>query len=379
MSSGARKSPARAMGIASSVRVAELELGLYDDPKEVRPRLTVVPVTSRLPSDTHPFLAICFNVKRTRLMLSLWLGLLCMVSVPPARGDAPRTGRQVDFNEQVRPILARHCFKCHGPDEKARKAKLRLDLGDEAMKPASSGERPIVPGHPDESELVRRIFAEEPEELMPPPEAKLPLSDGDRQVLKQWVAQGAKYEPHWAFRQPVRPAIPVVHDPTWVRNPIDAFVLARLEAAGLRPSPEADRATLLRRVSLDLMGLPPTPEEVDAFLADRAADAYEKRVDRLLASPHYGERWARLARSGALCRHQRLREGSPALDLALSRLGDSCPQRRPALRPVHDRAARRRHAARRRRSSSGSPPASIATRCSTKKGASTRWSSASTR
>ncbi len=129
---------------------------------EVRPRLTVVPVTSRLPTDTHRFLVICFNVKLVQLLLSLWLGLLCMASVPPTRGDAPRTGREVDFNEQVRPILARHCFKCHGPDEKARKARLRLDAGDEALKPASSGERPIVPGHPDESELVRRIFAEEP-------------------------------------------------------------------------------------------------------------------------------------------------------------------------------------------------------------------------
>ena len=233
------------------------------------------------------------NVKLARLLYCFWLGLLWLVSVPPVQGDPPRPGHRVDFSDQVRPILARHCFKCHGPDEKARKARLRLDLGDEAMKPAGSGERPIVPGRPDESELVRRIFAEDAEERMPPAEAKLPLSEGDRQVLKQWVAEGAKYETHWAFRKPVRPLIPAVRDPAWVKNPIDAFVLARIEAAGLRPSPEADRATLLRRVSLDLVGLPPTPEELDAFLADMLPDAYERQVDRLLASPQYGERWAR--------------------------------------------------------------------------------------
>jgi len=207
-------------------------------------------------------------------------------------GDLP-PGHRTSFNDQVRPILARHCFKCHGPDEKARKASVRLDLAEDARKPAGSGEHPIVPGRPDESELVRRIFAEVPSELMPPPEAKLPLSPADRQLLKQWVAEGAKYEVHWAFRQPARPSMPTVRDPAWVRNPIDALVLARLDAEGLRPSVAADRATLLRRVSLDLIGLPPTPEEVDAFLADRSPDAYEKQVDRLLASPHYGERWAR--------------------------------------------------------------------------------------
>jgi hypothetical protein len=231
--------------------------------------------------------------RTTKLLFCGALAFSWLAACRTAQADGPHKARQVDFNEQVRPILAGHCFKCHGPDEKARKANLRLDVADEALEPAGSGERPIVPGRPDESELIRRIFAEDPAERMPPPEAKLPLSESDRQILKQWVAEGAKYEPHWAFRQPVHPMVPAVRDPAWAKNPIDAFVLARLEAAGIRHSPEADRAVLLRRVSLDLVGLPPTPEEVDTFLADRAGDAYEKQVDRLLASPRYGERWAR--------------------------------------------------------------------------------------
>jgi hypothetical protein len=226
-------------------------------------------------------------------LIRLGIALVCLSSGPAVRGGDAATGDVVDFNDQVRPILARHCFKCHGPDEKARKARLRLDVAGEAFKPAGSGERPIVPGRPDEGELVRRIFAEDPDERMPPAEAKLPLSESDRQRLRQWVAQGAKYDVHWAFRPVSAQGIPTTRQTCWVRSPIDAFVLARLEAAGLRPAPEADRATLLRRVALDLVGLPPTPEELDAFLADQSPDAYEKQVDRLLGSPRYGERWAR--------------------------------------------------------------------------------------
>ncbi len=205
----------------------------------------------------------------------------------------PAADHQVGFNRDVRPILARHCFKCHGPDDKSRKAKLRLDRRDDALKTAGSGMSPIVPGRPDESELVSRIFSEEDSERMPPPQAKLPLSDHDQQLLKNWIAEGAKYEMHWAFQRPNRPTMPVVKDVGWTRNEIDAYVLARLEREGLRPSPEADRIALIRRVSLDLVGLPPMPAEVDAFVGDDSPDAYEKLVDRLLASPHYGERWAR--------------------------------------------------------------------------------------
>ena len=138
-----------------------------------------------------------------RLRLCFGMFLASFAACPLARGADRPTGHKTSFSDEVRPILARHCFKCHGPDEKARKAKLRLDLAEEALKPAGSGERPIVPGRPDESELVRRIFAEDPSELMPPPEAKLPLSPGDRQLLKRWIAEGAQYEVHWAFRQPV--------------------------------------------------------------------------------------------------------------------------------------------------------------------------------
>jgi mono/diheme cytochrome c family protein len=220
-------------------------------------------------------------------------GLAWLAPLAAGQDAGPAARQSVDYNEQVRPILARHCFKCHGPDDKARKAKLRLDKEDSAKQPASSGETPIVPGKPDDSELVRRIFAPEPDGSMPPPAANAPLSAAQREILKRWVLEGGRYDLHWAFRQPVKPASPKVRDAHWVRNAIDAFILARLDREGLKPSGEADRATLLRRATLDLTGLPPTPEEVDAFIADQLQGAYERQVDRLLASPRYGERWAR--------------------------------------------------------------------------------------
>ncbi len=228
-------------------------------------------------------------VRRATSLIAL-IGLA--LGFPTAEAGSTAEG-QLSFNRDVRPILARHCFKCHGPDDKSRKAHLRLDRPDDALKAADSGMSPIVPGQPDESEMVSRIFSEDQGELMPPPQAKLPVSERDRQILKRWIAEGAKYEVHWAFEKPVRPATPAVSDRGWPRNPIDAFVLARLEAAGLRPSPEADRVSLIRRATLDLLGLPPTPEEVEAFVQDRSPDAYERLVDRLFASPRYGERWAR--------------------------------------------------------------------------------------
>ncbi len=192
-------------------------------------------------------------------------------------------------------MLARHCFKCHGPDDKARKAHLRLDTRADALKPASSGAIPIVPGKPDESELVSRIFADDPAERMPPAAANLPLTDSDKELLRRWIAEGAEYKAHWAFIPPQPDLPPVVRRATWPRNAIDAFVLARLESSGsnLSPSEEADRSTLIRRVSLDLIGLPPTSEAVDTFVRDQSPNAYEKLVDSLLDSPHYGERWTR--------------------------------------------------------------------------------------
>ena len=233
------------------------------------------------------------NYSPFRILLGSWLGLVWLQPTFGAQESTTAAPHAVSFSDQVRPILARHCFKCHGPDEKGRKAKLRLDVEAAAKNPASSREPAIMAGKPDESELVRRIFSEDAEERMPPRSANSQLSAAERQTLKLWIAEGAKYDVHWAFQKPVKPAIPKVREPGRVRNPIDAFVLARLEREGLKPSPEADRATLLRRVSLDLIGLPPTPEEVDAFVNDPSPDAYERQVDRLLASPHYGERWAR--------------------------------------------------------------------------------------
>lgn len=220
---------------------------------------------------------------------------LALAAVPPAAfGQDTADGEGIDFLRDIRPILASHCFKCHGPDEKTRKGGLRLDDPEEALKPARSEARAIVPGRPGDSELLRRIDTSDPDELMPPPSAKIPLTDTQKVLLRRWIAAGAEYRPHWAFLPPQRPAVPALRQlAAERRTDLDAFILARLERAGLAPSPEADRLTLLRRVSLDLVGLPPTPEEADAFLADTSPEAYERVVDRLLASPHYGERWAR--------------------------------------------------------------------------------------
>ena len=203
------------------------------------------------------------------------------------------TGPKLDYNRDIRPILSNACFQCHGTDDKARKAGLRLDQRAAATQATASGAIPIVPGKPEDSDLVERIFAEDNELLMPPPRSNKVLKPEEREKLRRWIAEGAEYKEHWAFGKPSRPRLPAVNDRGWVRNAIDAFVLARLEREGLKPSVEADRTTLIRRLSLDLTGLPPTIAEVDAFLADQAPDAYEKVVERLLASPHYGERWAR--------------------------------------------------------------------------------------
>jgi hypothetical protein len=199
---------------------------------------------------------------------------------------------KVNFNEQVRPILST-CFYCHGPDEKHREADLRLDRRDAALADLG-GYAAIVPGHPEKSELIQRVSSHDKDEMMPPPKSKKPALTSDQiAVLTRWIKEGAEYQAHWAFLPLQESAPPATKDAQWVRNPIDAFILARLEREGLRPSPEADRPTLLRRVSLDLIGLIPSPEEAHAFLDDTRPDAYERLVDRLLASPHYGERWGR--------------------------------------------------------------------------------------
>jgi hypothetical protein len=218
--------------------------------------------------------------------------LLLLTAAGAFAADAPKPGK-VDFLRDVRPILSGICFKCHGPDDEARKAKLRLDIREAALQPAKSGERAIIPGKPDKSELVARIFTENEDDVMPPVSSKHPLTAAQKDILKRWVAEGAEYSPHWAWLAPAKKSPPSVSDKAWLRNGIDNFVLARLEKEKLKPSPRADKYTLVRRVYLDLIGLPPTPAEADAFVNDTSPNAYEKLVDKLLASPHYGERWAR--------------------------------------------------------------------------------------
>lgn len=211
-------------------------------------------------------------------------------------------GESVSFNRDIRSILSEHCYACHGPDAKTRKAGLRLDQEDGAKAVLSSGKTAIVPGKPEESELVARILTDDPDDRMPPAETKKPLSDEKIALLRQWIAEGAKFEGHWAYITPQRPEAPVTSNDSWARSDVDRFILARLESEGLQPTAEAPKEKLLRRVTLDLTGLPPTVEELDAFLADGDEKAYEKVVDRLLGSPQYGERmaqqWLDLARYG---------------------------------------------------------------------------------
>jgi hypothetical protein len=206
----------------------------------------------------------------------------------------------IDFNREIRPILSDNCFKCHGPDDKHRMANLRLDLRDGGAFAARPKGALVVPGDSAKSILYQRISNSDKARRMPPPNAELSLNDNQIRLIKTWIDEGAKWETHWAFAAPKRPDVPAVKDTGWVRNPIDNFILSRLESENLKPSPEADKTTLLRRVSFDLTGLPPTPEELAAFLADKSPDAYEKQVDRLLHSQHYGERmamqWLDLAR-----------------------------------------------------------------------------------
>jgi hypothetical protein len=231
--------------------------------------LIVVPPTRPVPFETAMPLPTLSRLAPAVLLLV------------PAVG---RAAEPVDFARDVRPLLSNTCFKCHGPA--SQMGKVRLDTREGAIKSGA-----IVPGQPDKSTLVERICDPTDDGRMPPAEAGMRLTPAQVQTLKDWIAQGAEYTPHWAFQRVARPAFPATKQ--FVPNPIDRFVLARLARVGLTPSPEADRPTLIRRVTLDLTGLLPTPAEADAFLRDRSPDAFEKVVDRLLASPHYGERQAR--------------------------------------------------------------------------------------
>jgi len=220
------------------------------------------------------------------------------LSLAPNAFSGPATNT-IQFNRDVRPILSENCFACHGHDKNQRKAKLRLDVRDVALERGA-----IVPGKPEESKLVEHIFSTDPDETMPPPKSNKKLTAEQKELLKKWIASGGEYEPHWAYIEPKRFPPQQTRNSQWVRNPIDAFILGSLEAKGIQPSPEADKRTLLRRLSLDLIGLPPTVFELETFLSDKSSGAYARQVDRLLSSPHFGERmavpWLDLVRDDAL-------------------------------------------------------------------------------
>jgi len=224
------------------------------------------------------------SFRRDRILALRWAAVAMSVTWSSSLLAADRLA----YNADVRPILAENCLSCHGPDSASRKADLRLDQRDAAIEMGA-----IEPGDPDASEMIRRILSDDESEQMPPAETKKKLSSAQKAALVRWVREGAEYQPHWSFIAPQRRAPPEVKNRWWVRTPVDQFVGARLEAAGLSPAPEADRRTLARRVSLDLTGLPPEPAEVERFVNDTRPDAYEQFVDRMLASPHWGEHRAR--------------------------------------------------------------------------------------
>ena len=205
-----------------------------------------------------------------------WVGLAC-ACMAPSRAE-------IGYNESIRPILVENCFACHGADSASRQAGLRLDRFEDAVDYGA-----LIPGDSDSSMLLDRIYSDDPELVMPPPETKKVLSAAEKKLLTQWIDEGAAYEQHWSFIPPVRPELPAVKDAAWVRNPIDHFILAQLESADLSPAAEADRRTLARRVALDLTGLPPPPADVEAFVNDSEPDAYERFVDSQLARPEWGE------------------------------------------------------------------------------------------
>ena len=178
----------------------------------------------------------------------------------------------LEFNQDIRPILAEHCFACHGKDSKTRAAGLRLDLRDEAIDAEA-----VVPNKPGESALIDRIYSDDPDEVMPPPDTKKKLTASQKEKLKRWIASGAKYQKHWSFEKPRKTDLPKVNNPDWIKTPIDRFVLAKLESKGLTPAPEANARTLFRRIHLDITGLPPKPADVDAFEND-----YRRENDKAL-------------------------------------------------------------------------------------------------
>jgi len=220
----------------------------------------------------------------------IWAALIIVIAhVASQRSFAAAPVSKVDFARDVQPVLAKRCFRCHGPDK--AEAGLRLDLRERALAKLESGSHALVAGNVAESELLKRVSSSEASERMPP-EGK-PLTAAEIGLIRRWIGEGAAWEVHWAFRPPIAHQPPAVRNGSWIRNPVDAFILNRLEQNGLAPAPAADKIALLRRAYYDLIGLPPTPAEADAFVADPSPTAYESVIDRLLDSPHYGEHWAR--------------------------------------------------------------------------------------
>ena len=226
---------------------------------------------------------------RSRAALGIAIGALVLGGawVLPAQ-----TAPAVDFQREIRPILSDNCFQCHGPDSAARQAGLRLDRRESALEARPDG-APIVPGKSAESLLYQRVSDPDPASRMPPAESRKRLTGAQIARLKRWIDGGASWKEHWAFQAPIKPKPPSVKGTAWVRNPIDRFILAKLEEKGLAPAPPENRRALIRRVALDTTGLPPKPAEVETFLQDSSSNAYERMVDRYLASPHYGEHRAR--------------------------------------------------------------------------------------
>ena len=231
-----------------------------------------------------------FDVRSALLSTGLLFGVHVAGAAAPVK---------IDFNRDIRPILSENCYTCHGPDANKLKANLRFDLKESAFGKAKSGEIAIVPGSPQKSEMIRRLTAKDPDDVMPPAKENKALKPEQIELLTRWIKEGATWTGHWAFQPITKPAVPKAARSS---NPVDAFVEARLKTEGLKPSPEEEKARLIRRVSLDLTGLPPSIQEVDDFVKDRSSKAFEKVVDRLLASPHFGERlalpWLDLARYG---------------------------------------------------------------------------------
>ncbi len=230
-------------------------------------------------------------------MIQTWTRLLSLSVMVAIAADVLAADRPVDFTRDIRPILSNNCFFCHGPDTKERKGGkdgLRFDTGEGLVADLGDGKQAVVAGQPEQSVLLQRVKSTDPDEVMPPKSSGKKLTAHEIELLNDWIKQGGKYAAHWSYVKPVRPALPKVQDAAWSKNEIDHFLLARLEKEALRPSVEADKHALIRRVSLDLTGLPPTLEEVDLFVKDNDPKAYENLVDRLLTKPTFGEHWAQL-------------------------------------------------------------------------------------